>query len=227
MFISFLFLGSSRRWNTPGKLLYMMGYISSHPTCICICTCICMCVCVCLTAFFAFQDTVSVHRPSFYADRFLKFMGSTVFKKIHCKSLRLHNTCTLYFVLWILFWILSLCLLALRGASSKRKRSSLYGVKSVSQEVLSPQREERKEEKKAQSLDNLDGNCKRQITHFTSYSSQHFCHFNWFRICFFAIVYGSSKQPDLLPRSAVSFESTRNDEEDLDNRSVPVQRSDL
>ncbi|CAB1318584.1 unnamed protein product, partial [Coregonus sp. 'balchen'] len=28
-------------------------------------------------------DTVSVHRPGFYADRFLKFMGGTVFKKIH------------------------------------------------------------------------------------------------------------------------------------------------
>ncbi|XP_042365027.1 phosphatidylinositol-4-phosphate 5-kinase, type I, beta a isoform X1 [Plectropomus leopardus] len=88
-------------------------------------------------------DTVSVHRPSFYADRFLKFMGSTVFKKLH----------------------------PLRGASSKRKRSSLYAVKSASQEVLSPQKEEKKEEKKAQSMDNLDGN-----------------------------FYSSSKQPDLLPR---------------------------
>ncbi|XP_078127686.1 phosphatidylinositol-4-phosphate 5-kinase, type I, beta a isoform X2 [Sander vitreus] len=88
-------------------------------------------------------DTVSVHRPSFYADRFLKFMGSTVFKKIH----------------------------PLRGASSKRKRSSLYAGKSASQELLSPQREERKEEKKAQSMDNLDGT-----------------------------MYSSSRQPDLLPR---------------------------
>ncbi|XP_059214123.1 phosphatidylinositol-4-phosphate 5-kinase, type I, beta a isoform X2 [Centropristis striata] len=88
-------------------------------------------------------DTVSVHRPSFYADRFLKFMGSTVFKKLH----------------------------PLRGASSKRKRSSLHAIKSASQEVLSPQKEEKKEEKKAQSMDNLDGN-----------------------------FYSSSKQPDLLPR---------------------------
>lgn len=39
-----------------------------------------------LTFAFPFQDTVSVHRPSFYADRFLKFMGSTVFKKIHRES---------------------------------------------------------------------------------------------------------------------------------------------
>uniref|UniRef100_A0AAY5K6F3 PIPK domain-containing protein n=1 Tax=Esox lucius TaxID=8010 RepID=A0AAY5K6F3_ESOLU len=31
-------------------------------------------------------DTVSVHRPGFYADRFLKFMGGTVFKKIHLTS---------------------------------------------------------------------------------------------------------------------------------------------
>lgn len=42
---------------------------------------------MCVTDFFVFQDTVSVHRPSFYADRFLKFMNSTVFKKIHRKSL--------------------------------------------------------------------------------------------------------------------------------------------
>ena len=33
----------------------------------------------------SFQDTVSVHRPSFYADRFLKFMNSRVFKKIQGK----------------------------------------------------------------------------------------------------------------------------------------------
>ncbi|KAG8010879.1 Phosphatidylinositol 4-phosphate 5-kinase type-1 beta [Nibea albiflora] len=106
-------------------------------------------------------DTVSVHRPSFYADRFLKFMGSTVFKKIH----------------------------PLRGASSKRKKGSVYAQKSASQEFLSPDKEERKEEKKAQSLDNLDGT-----------------------------FYSSSKQPDLLPKSAVSFESTRNNEEELKNR---------
>uniref|UniRef100_A0AAY4EIT1 PIPK domain-containing protein n=1 Tax=Denticeps clupeoides TaxID=299321 RepID=A0AAY4EIT1_9TELE len=30
-------------------------------------------------------DTVSVHRPNFYADRFFKFMSSTVFKKSSCK----------------------------------------------------------------------------------------------------------------------------------------------
>nr|XP_046230760.1 phosphatidylinositol-4-phosphate 5-kinase, type I, beta a isoform X2 [Scatophagus argus] len=103
-------------------------------------------------------DTVSVHRPSFYAARFLKFMGSVVFKKIH----------------------------PLRGASSRRKKSSLYAAKSASQEFLSPQRDERKEEKKAQSMDNLDGN-----------------------------FYSSSKQPDLLPKSAVSLEPPRNDEEDF------------
>ncbi|XP_034402647.1 phosphatidylinositol-4-phosphate 5-kinase, type I, beta a isoform X2 [Cyclopterus lumpus] len=103
-------------------------------------------------------DTVSVHRPSFYADRFLKFMGTTVFKKIH----------------------------HLRGASSRRKRSSFYVLKSASQEFLSPLKEDKKEEKKAQSMDNLDGN-----------------------------FYSSSKQPDLLPR--VSFETRRNNEEDIKN----------
>ncbi|XP_041667394.1 phosphatidylinositol-4-phosphate 5-kinase, type I, beta a isoform X2 [Cheilinus undulatus] len=105
-------------------------------------------------------DTVSVHRPSFYADRFLNFMGSTVFKKIH----------------------------PIRGASSKRKRTSFYAVRSASQELLTTRREEKKEEKKAQSMDNLDGK-----------------------------FYTSSKQPDLLPRPTVSFESDKNDEEDLDN----------
>ncbi len=34
---------------------------------------------------FPLQDTVSVHRPSFYADRFQKFMCNTVFKKPTCK----------------------------------------------------------------------------------------------------------------------------------------------
>ncbi|XP_071390177.1 phosphatidylinositol-4-phosphate 5-kinase, type I, beta a [Centroberyx affinis] len=110
-------------------------------------------------------DTVSVHRPNFYADRFMKFMGSTVFKKIH----------------------------PLRGASSRRKRSSLYVLKSASQEFLSPLKEEQREEKKAQSMDNLDGT-----------------------------LFSSSKHPDLVPRSAglnrsVSFESTEKDEEDLEN----------
>uniref|UniRef100_A0A8D3ARL4 Phosphatidylinositol-4-phosphate 5-kinase, type I, beta a n=1 Tax=Scophthalmus maximus TaxID=52904 RepID=A0A8D3ARL4_SCOMX len=82
---------------------------------------------VCMTGY----DTVSVHRPSFYADRFLKFMGSTVFKKSH----------------------------PLRGASSKRKRNSLHAGKSASQEFLSPPREEKAAGKKAQSMDHLDGDC--------------------------------------------------------------------
>ncbi|XP_022072777.1 phosphatidylinositol-4-phosphate 5-kinase, type I, beta a isoform X3 [Acanthochromis polyacanthus] len=105
-------------------------------------------------------DTVSVHRPSFYADRFLKFMGSTVFKKIH----------------------------PLRGTSSKRKRNSLHASKSASQEILSPQTD-KKDEKKAQSMENLDGNPG----------------------------YTSFKQPDLLPQSAVTFESAQNEEEDIEN----------
>lgn len=33
------------------------------------------------------QDTVSVHRPGFYAERFQRFMCNTVFKKIPCKWL--------------------------------------------------------------------------------------------------------------------------------------------
>ncbi|KAM6902251.1 phosphatidylinositol-4-phosphate 5-kinase, type I, beta a [Xenentodon cancila] len=104
-------------------------------------------------------DTVSVHRPGFYADRFLKFMGTTVFKKLH----------------------------PLRGASSKKKRNSLHTGKSASHEFLSPQKD-KKEEKKAQSMDNLDGNS-----------------------------YSSSKQPDLLPKSALTCESIQNNEEDPEN----------
>lgn len=109
-------------------------------------------------------DTVSVHRPSFYADRFLKFMSSTVFKRIH----------------------------PLRGASSKRKRASLHKAKSASQEFLSPAKEQQKE-KKAQSMDNLDGNC-----------------------------FSSSKQPDLVPRPpglthTVSFKANKTDEEEFEN----------
>lgn len=35
------------------------------------------------------QDTISVHRPNFYAQRFLKFMENTVFKKIPSRKLLL------------------------------------------------------------------------------------------------------------------------------------------
>ncbi|XP_056097702.1 phosphatidylinositol-4-phosphate 5-kinase, type I, beta a [Rhinichthys klamathensis goyatoka] len=72
-------------------------------------------------------DTVSVHRPNFYADRFLKFMGGTVFKKIH----------------------------PLRGASSRRKKSSIQ-CRSASQEVLSTVNEESQEERRALSLEKLE-----------------------------------------------------------------------
>ncbi|XP_050977473.1 phosphatidylinositol-4-phosphate 5-kinase, type I, beta a isoform X2 [Labeo rohita] len=72
-------------------------------------------------------DTVSVHRPNFYADRFLKFMGTTVFKKIH----------------------------PLRGASSRKKKNSIQ-CRSASQEVLSTVKEESQDERRAQSLENLD-----------------------------------------------------------------------
>ncbi|XP_077099297.1 phosphatidylinositol-4-phosphate 5-kinase, type I, beta a [Siphateles boraxobius] len=72
-------------------------------------------------------DTVSVHRPNFYADRFLKFMGGTVFKKIH----------------------------PLRGASSRRKKNSIQ-CRSASQEVLSTVKEESQEERRAQSLEKLE-----------------------------------------------------------------------
>lgn len=37
------------------------------------------------------QDTVSVHRPSFYAHRFQKFMAEKVFKKIPSRKYLLYH----------------------------------------------------------------------------------------------------------------------------------------
>ena len=37
--------------------------------------------------FYYFQDTVSVHRPGFYAHRFLDFMADKVFKKIPSRKI--------------------------------------------------------------------------------------------------------------------------------------------
>ncbi|XP_068092126.1 phosphatidylinositol 4-phosphate 5-kinase type-1 beta [Hyperolius riggenbachi] len=64
-------------------------------------------------------DTVSVHRPSFYADRFLKFMNAKVFKKVQ----------------------------ALKSSPSKRRCNSIPALKSSSQEILSPNNQEWSEEK--------------------------------------------------------------------------------
>lgn len=47
-------------------------------------------------------------------------------------------------------------LLALRGASSRRKKNSMPSCRSASQEVLSTVKEESQEERRAQSLENLD-----------------------------------------------------------------------
>uniref|UniRef100_A0AAY4CD47 PIPK domain-containing protein n=1 Tax=Denticeps clupeoides TaxID=299321 RepID=A0AAY4CD47_9TELE len=79
-------------------------------------------------------DTVSVHRPGFYANRFLKFMGTTVFRKI----------------------------LPIRFSPSKRTRCSIVAMKSSSQEILSSQNEEKDVDRKerlagARSLASLDG----------------------------------------------------------------------
>ncbi|XP_041104598.1 phosphatidylinositol 4-phosphate 5-kinase type-1 beta isoform X2 [Polyodon spathula] len=79
-------------------------------------------------------DSVSVHRPSFYADRFLKFMSTRVFKKIH----------------------------TFRCSPSKKARNSIPALKSSSHEIISPQSEEQTDEKKdclsgSKSLVSLDG----------------------------------------------------------------------
>ncbi|XP_072289915.1 phosphatidylinositol 4-phosphate 5-kinase type-1 beta [Eucyclogobius newberryi] len=77
-------------------------------------------------------DTVSVHRPGFYASRFLKFMSTRVFRKNQ----------------------------PLRFSPSKRTRTSIPALKFSSQEILSSQTDERSEEDTlagARSLASLDG----------------------------------------------------------------------
>uniref|UniRef100_A0A2K5D4B3 Phosphatidylinositol-4-phosphate 5-kinase type 1 beta n=1 Tax=Aotus nancymaae TaxID=37293 RepID=A0A2K5D4B3_AOTNA len=78
-------------------------------------------------------DTVSVHRPSFYADRFLKFMNSRVFKKIQ----------------------------ALKASPSKKRCNSIAALKATSQEIVSSINQEWKDEKRdllteGQSFSSLD-----------------------------------------------------------------------
>ncbi|ELK29070.1 Phosphatidylinositol-4-phosphate 5-kinase type-1 beta [Myotis davidii] len=78
-------------------------------------------------------DTVSVHRPSFYADRFLKFMNSRVFKKIQ----------------------------ALKASPSKKRCNSIPALKATSQEIVSSISQEWKDEKRdllteGQSFSSLD-----------------------------------------------------------------------
>ncbi|CAB1322078.1 unnamed protein product, partial [Coregonus sp. 'balchen'] len=79
-------------------------------------------------------DSVSVHRPGFYANRFLKFMSTSVFRKTQ----------------------------TIRFSPSKRTRTSIPALKSSSQEILSSQKEENEEERRdrlggARSLASLDG----------------------------------------------------------------------
>ncbi|NXG20429.1 PI51B kinase, partial [Grallaria varia] len=65
-------------------------------------------------------DSVSVHRPSFYADRFLKFMSTRVFKKVH----------------------------ALKSSPSKKWCNSITALKAASQEVVCAVYQEWKDEKR-------------------------------------------------------------------------------
>lgn len=80
-------------------------------------------------------DTVSVHRPGFYASRFLKFMSTRVFRKNQ----------------------------PLRFSPSKRTRTSIPALKCSSHEILSSQTEDRSEDEQrdrlggARSLASLDG----------------------------------------------------------------------
>ncbi|KAA0714312.1 Phosphatidylinositol 4-phosphate 5-kinase type-1 beta [Triplophysa tibetana] len=101
-------------------------------------------------------DTVSVHRPSFYANRFLKFMSSRVFRKTNAN----------------------------RSSPSKRQRNSIPALKFSSQEVLSSQKDEKREERidrlgGARSLASLDGPA-----------------------------FWSSNRPDLVPQTPYQYEAT-------------------
>lgn len=78
-------------------------------------------------------DSISVHRPGFYASRFLKFMSTRVFRKTQ----------------------------SIRFSPSKRTRTSIPALKSSSQEILSLQADERNEDRRdrlggAYSLASLD-----------------------------------------------------------------------
>uniref|UniRef100_A0A8D0RLA9 Phosphatidylinositol-4-phosphate 5-kinase type 1 beta n=1 Tax=Sus scrofa TaxID=9823 RepID=A0A8D0RLA9_PIG len=96
-------------------------------------------------------DTVSVHRPSFYADRFLKFMNSRVFKKIQgfsrtCLHASLKATPTYS---------------ALKASPSKKRCNSIAALKATSQEIVSSISQEWKDEKRdllteGQSFSSLD-----------------------------------------------------------------------
>uniref|UniRef100_A0A3B3BGT5 Phosphatidylinositol-4-phosphate 5-kinase, type I, beta b n=1 Tax=Oryzias melastigma TaxID=30732 RepID=A0A3B3BGT5_ORYME len=80
-------------------------------------------------------DSVSVHRPGFYASRFLKFMSTQVFRKTQ----------------------------SIRYSPSKRTRTSISALKSSSQEILSSHADEKHEDDRrdrlggARSLASLDG----------------------------------------------------------------------
>uniref|UniRef100_A0A673C061 Phosphatidylinositol 4-phosphate 5-kinase type-1 beta-like n=1 Tax=Sphaeramia orbicularis TaxID=375764 RepID=A0A673C061_9TELE len=95
-------------------------------------------------------DTVSVHRPGFYASRFLKFMSTRVFRKTQ----------------------------PIRFSPSKRTRTSIPALKSSSQEILSSQVDEKNEEKDrrdrlggARSLASLDGQGRQQHNDVASSST--------------------------------------------------------
>ncbi|KAJ8285196.1 hypothetical protein GJAV_G00023380 [Gymnothorax javanicus] len=78
-------------------------------------------------------DSVSVHRPGFYANRFLKFMSTRVFRKIQ----------------------------TFRFSPSRRTRNSIPALKCCSQEILSQSKDQSEEQRDhlaaARSLASLDG----------------------------------------------------------------------
>ncbi|OXB75530.1 UNVERIFIED_CONTAM: hypothetical protein H355_006126, partial [Colinus virginianus] len=136
-------------------------------------------------------DTVSVHRPSFYADRFLKFMNTRVFKKVQGKKIvGLVLLGGLPFCMPLKMYradlIQHLCSFgntALRSSPSKKRCNSITALKATSQEIVSAVSQEWRDEKHS------------IITEGQSYSSLD------------EEVLGSRRRPDLVPSTPSLFEA--------------------
>lgn len=216
--------GSSRRWNTPGRLLFTMGYvppphIPMYARCAWQCTCDTLWLSVCF-----FRTPCQFTGPAFtptdsWSSWVRPYSGSSI---VRWRMTRPPDATTPQSSIFVPYSDQSFCLSALRGASSKRKKGSLYAGKSASQEALSPTKEEKKEEKKAQSMEQLDAHCEHRTALFVSWwfggwqtAGKFFL--TWLKMLCFAAAYSFPTQSDLQPRS-VSFDIAQDGADELDNR---------